>query len=261
MNYNEIIDQVLPLVREVGDYMKTHFRKVKPEDVETKSLNSLVSIVDKTAEKMLVDGLSKILPQSGFLTEEDTINDTEKEYVWIIDPLDGTTNYLYGLPIFSISVALQKGDEIVIGIVKEVITDETFTAIKGQGAYANGEKISVSNTDLASSVIATGFPYTTDFPIQEHFNIIKHWLMNARGVRRYGSAAIDLVWVAAGRFGAYYESHLNPWDVAAGGLIVQEAGGKVVDFNGGQEWINGEIIAGSPTIFDEVVDVVISNLP
>ncbi|MDA9866699.1 inositol monophosphatase, partial [Saprospiraceae bacterium] len=220
-------------------------------------LNSLVSFVDKGAERILVKELSKILPEAGFLTEEDTVEYALRPYMWIVDPLDGTTNSLLGIPHFAVSVALAHEGELLIGVVHEVNSEEQFYASKSGGAFLNGRPIQVSQrTEYRDILIATGFPYRNEYDTDKLFACLKELLMNTRGVRRMGSAALDLAYVACGRFGAYYESMLNPWDVAAGILIVREAGGKVSDYNGVEKGYSGkETMAAAPQFYDIVKKV------
>ena len=238
------------IVKQVGSFIKQELGKVSAEAIETKSLNSLVSYVDKTAEEQLVDGLGALIPGSTFLTEEETVEQKDGEFQWIIDPLDGTTNFLHQLPFFAISVALRHHEETVIGIVLEVNRDECFYAWKGGGAFLNDQKISVSDSKtLGDSLIATGFPYYDYERIQASLKTLQFFMKNTRGIRRFGSAALDLVYVACGRFDAFYEYSLNAWDVAGGAIIVKEAGGIVSDFNGGDDYLFGkEIIAVNPNI-------------
>lgn len=255
--YHDILKSAMPVIRSTSDFIASQLTQVSSEDIEEKELNSLVSYVDKEAEKLLVDGLSPIVPNSGFVTEEDTIDEAGKEYTWIIDPLDGTTNFLHQVPHFGISVALQKDGHTVLGIVKEVNSGEEWTAIKDGGAMLNGRPIQVSGKTLNQILVATGFPYSNDHDYDAFFDILRHWLTQTRGMRRLGSAALDLCYVACGRYGAYYESTLNPWDVAAGALIVQEAGGIVSDYSGKEDYLyGGQIIGASPTVYDEVLAII-----
>ena len=179
---------------------------------------------------------------------------------WIIDPLDGTTNFIHAVPAFSVSVALEKDGELLIGIVYEINLDECFYAWKNGGAYLNGKKISVTGgSSLKGSLIATGFPYKEFSQMDRFFFTLKFLFNKTHGVRRLGSAAVDLAYVACGRFDGFFEYNLNPWDVAGGGLIVREAGGKVTDFSGGQNFLFGkEIIACNPNIYGEFLDVVVN---
>lgn len=260
-DYHKLLEDALPIIRSTSEFIKSQVNKVSSTDIEEKDLNSLVSYVDKKAELQLVEGLGKLFPSAGFITEEDTEDQVIKEYTWIIDPLDGTTNFLNKVPHFAISVALQKGNQTVIGVVKEVNTGEEWTAIKSKGAFLNGKKIKVSVKSFHDILVATGFPYSNDHDYDAYFRVLKNWLTKTRGLRRWGSAALDLCYVACGRYGAYYEATLNAWDVAAGALIVQEAGGIVSDFSNDNNYIFGrEIIAASPQVFDEVYQIIHNNL-
>lgn len=241
----ELRQQTIILVQKVAGFLATEKGKVRQDEIEEKSRNSLVSYVDKTAEKMLVEGLQSILPEAVFITEEETIEQANGDWRWIIDPLDGTTNFLHQLPCFSISVALQYKENTVVGVVHEVNQNETFSAHKNGGAWLNEAPIFTTKTDaMANALVATGFPYYDYDHIDAYLDVFRYLMKETRGIRRFGSAAVDLVYVACGRFDAYFEYSLNAWDVAAGALIVQEAGGIVVDFSGGDNYLFGrEIIA------------------
>ena len=217
MNLKSILDEALIVTEEAAAFIRSQAGKVTAEDVISKSRNSLVSYVDKTAEEILVKGLGKILPEAGFITEEGTVAQHTSEYTWVIDPLDGTTNFLQQIPIYSVSVGLVHEGRIVLGIVSDVEQKETFYAWKGGGAWCNGEKIFVSKrTDVQDAVVATGFPYSSRDVLPQLTEVFEYFLKNAGGIRRLGSAAIDLAYVACGRFEAFYEYGLNSWDVAAG---------------------------------------------
>lgn len=257
-----LLDNAKKIIIEVGDFIKKEQAKVLDITIETKSLNSLVSYVDKTAEKRLVAGLKPLLSNAAFITEEETIEREQADYQWIIDPLDGTTNFLHGLPIYSVSVALRHKKEFILGVVYEPNRQECFYATRGNGAFLNGKKISVSNTEkLADSLLATGFPYFDFEQMPKYINVLTECMQKTRGVRRWGSAAVDLAYVAAGRFDAFFEYNLNTWDVAAGAFIVQEAGGKVVDFSGKDElyWSGAEIIAGNGRIEQDVLEIILRH--
>ena len=261
IDLDRLLEEALQIIRTTSKFIKAEVDQVSSGDIEEKELNSLVSYVDKEAERQLVLGLRALIPEAGFITEEDTIDQTGREYTWIIDPLDGTTNFLHQVPHFAISVALQKNNQTIIGIVKEVNSGEEWTAIKNKGAHLNGKAINVSQKTFNSILVATGFPYSNTHDYDAYFNILKHWLTETRGMRRLGSAALDLCYVACGRYGAYYETTLNAWDVAAGALIVQEAGGKVSDFSTGQDYLfGGEILASSPIVYDKVLQIIQSIL-
>lgn len=250
----DILERSMPVIRSTSAFILSQVDKVSAADIEIKELNSLVSYVDKEAEKMLVAGLVAIVPNAGFITEENTVAQKTAEYTWVIDPLDGTTNFLNRIPHYCVSVALKHGNDIIVGIVKEVTSGEEWTATLGNGAHLDGSPIRVNSKPFSTVTIATGFPYDNDGDYASKFAVIKHWLTHTNGMRRMGSAALDLCYTACGRFGAYYEGSLNPWDVAAGILIVQEAGGIVTDFSGGQDYQSGvEIVAAAPHLHPEVL--------
>ncbi len=249
------------IVKETANFIRAELGKVASPDIEVKSLNSLVSYVDKRAEEQLVTKLTALVPNATFLTEEATTEQSKGVYQWIIDPLDGTTNFLHQLPCFAISVALQYQEKTIVGTVYEVNSEECFYAWKGGGAYLNGQKISVSPTStLQESLIATGFPYYDYQWVTPYLETLKYFMLHTRGIRRFGAAAVDLAYVACGRFDAFFEYSLNPWDVAAGALLVQEAGGKITDFKGGKNFLHGkEIIAANSGLFGKIKEIITNN--
>lgn len=257
MNYESICNEAVILIKETGSFIRNQKDILTSQAIESKGLHNYVTYVDKTAEQMLVDGLKAILPESGFITEEETASNRNEEFIWIIDPLDGTTNFIHGLPPFAISVALMQNNMAVVGIVYEIILDECFYAYEGGNAYLNGKQIKVSDTKkVTDSLIATGFPYYNYDRIKPFLETLDYFMRNSHGIRRIGSAATDLAYVACGRFDAFYEYSLSPWDVAAGAYIVEKAGGKVSDFSGGENYIFGkEIIATNSLVFDEFLSV------
>ncbi|HSY76579.1 MAG TPA: inositol monophosphatase family protein [Bacteroidia bacterium] len=245
LHLDSICKQVIELTHEVGHFIMTEQRKFSDSDIQKKGYNDLVTYVDKSSELALIEGLSKILPGSGILAEESGATE-KQEYTWVIDPLDGTTNFIHKLPCFAISIALVKGTEPILGVVNELNLKECFHAIKDEGAKVNGKPITVSAQDkLENSLIATGFPYN-DFKLQNNYmELFKYLMTCTQGMRRIGSASVDLAYVACGRFEAFYEYGLKPWDVAAGALIVKEAGGQLAEFNGGNNYIFGKTIIGT----------------
>lgn len=258
MNYQELCEQSITLIKETGTYILAQRKDFTEDAVETKSLNSLVSFVDKTAEQKLVAGLSAILPEAGFIAEEGTSDKIGNTYNWVIDPLDGTTNFIHGVPLYSISVALMQNNQPVIGVVYEINLDECFYAWKDSAAYLNGHTISVTQTqNLSDTLLATGFPYH-DFDKMEGFLAsLRYFMENTRGLRRLGSAAVDLAYVACGRFDGFYEYGLNPWDVAAGAFIVERAGGKSGYFTDRAEYTDGsEILATNGLIHTEMQELI-----
>lgn len=250
--------EVQQIARAVGEFIKSEVNKVQDAQIETKSLNSLVSYVDQQAEQKIVQHLKALLPEAGFIAEEGTSEEVGQEFNWIIDPLDGTTNFLHSIPVFAVSIALKRADDIILGVVYEINNDECFHAIKEGGAYLNAQKISVSSTSqIKNGLVATGFPYYDFDRMEGYFETLRHFATHSRGIRRLGSAAVDLVYVACGRFDAFYEYSLHPWDVAAGALIVKEAGGSVHDFSGNKNWLFGkEIVATNALVEEEVIKVI-----
>lgn len=255
------MEQVKATAESAADFIRAELYKVKKEQIITKELNSLVSYVDKTAEDIIVKQLSEIIPEAGFITEEDTVDQTDREYVWIIDPLDGTSNFLHKIPHFAVSIALRHGDDTVLGVVYDVMRSECFSAIRGRGAYMNEHKITVSPvTSLSNAMMATGFPYASSYDFKPLVDTLQYWFQHARGIRRFGAAALDLCFVAAGRIDAYYESKLHIWDIAAGVIIVQEAGGIVSDYFGGDTYKEGtQIVATNANLHDKVISVLSEN--
>lgn len=257
IDHKDICLKVAGLAQDAGRALKAARAKEAPKK-ESKGRNDFVTKFDKQTEERLVRELSELLPSSGFVAEENSSDKKGSIYNWIIDPIDGTTNFIHGLFPYAISIALQEKDQIVVGVVYEAGLDECFYAWKEGGAYLNGDKIAVSKAaTVADSLIATGFPYTNFSQMNEFIDSLNYLMKNSHGMRRLGSAAADLVYVACGRVDAFYEYDLKPWDVAAGAFIVQEAGGKVSDFTGGTNYLYGrQIIATNTMVFDEMFSVV-----
>lgn len=256
MSLENICQQVIDLTKSVGEFILSEKNNITHLNVEEKGLHDFVTYVDKTSEQKLVNGLSKILPEAGFIAEEGTSVKKGDIYNWIIDPLDGTTNFIHGLTPFAISIALMENDKIILGVVHELGLDECFYAWKDSPAFLNRKIIKVSEkAKIEDSLIATGFPYYDYKRIKPFLESLEYFMENSHGVRRLGSAATDLVYVACGRFEAFYEYSLSPWDVAAGAFIVQQAGGKVSDFKGENNYIFGkEIIATNSFVFDNFLN-------
>ena len=244
VNIETLCNAVCSLAKETGQYIKKE-RKTITIDIETKSLNSFVTHVDKEAERKIIERLSLLLPEAGYIAEEGTNDKKGELYNWIIDPLDGTTNFIHSIPCFSVSIGLMRNDKMILGVVYEINFDECFYAMEGSSAFLNGREISVSKTEnLNDSLLATGFPYYDYEKLEPYLELLGHFTKNTRGIRRLGSAATDLAYVACGRFEGFYEYGLSPWDVAAGAFIVKQAGGCVSDFKNSEDYIFGkEILA------------------
>jgi len=260
-NFDEICLNVVELTRQVGEFLLEEKDKISAKDIEVKGEHDYVTYVDKTAEKYLVEGLSKIFPPAGFITEEGTIDKKSDTFNWIVDPLDGTTNFIHGLAPFCISIALKRDDEIIVGVIYEPNLDEVFYAYEDSPAFLNFQPIDVSNTkNLNDSLLATGFPYYDYSRLDDYMNVFTYCLKNTRGLRRLGSAAIDLAYVACGRMDGFFEYGLRPWDVAAGSFIVERAGGTVTDFSGGDNHIFGkEILAFNKKLHPDFLKVMKEN--
>lgn len=258
MNYELLCAKVVAATRLTGNFIRKEAMAFDANAIEYKGLNDMVSYVDKNAEKQLVKNLSKILPGSGFITEEDTENITDKTYTWIIDPLDGTTNFIHGIPTYAVSVALYEENEPVIGVVYEINRGEMFSTFKGGAAFLNNKPIHVSkNGNLAQSLLATGFPYYQFDKQPQYMQLFTEMMQKCHGLRRIGSAAVDLAYVACGRFDAFFEYNLNSYDVAAGAYLVQQAGGKVMNFAGGEEFIETrEMLATNGIVSEEILDTI-----
>lgn len=255
MNLEKLCQDVVALAKQAGTFIKTEAGKFNADRIEFKGLNDMVSYVDKTSEEMIVATLQQLLPEAGFITEEKTIAKVGERYNWVIDPLDGTTNFIHGLPIYSVSIALKKYEELVLGVVYEINRDECFYAWQGAPAYLNGKEIHVSDKPmLADGLVATGFPYYNFEKADAYMDLFKDLMKSCHGLRRLGSAAVDLAYTACGRFDAYYEYNLNDYDMAAGIIIVKQAGGQVFDFAGGENMLKTrDVIATNGKIGGELL--------
>lgn len=244
MDLEKLTLSVCRLSEETGSFLRQETSRFTQSDIREKSHANFVTYVDEQAEQRLVDGLSKLLPGSGFIAEESP-ELLAGELTWIIDPLDGTTNYIHGIPVYSISIALRKNEEIILGVVYEAGQRELFYTWRDAPARLNGAVIRVSQTtSLNASLFATGFPYYDYSRLDEYIGFFRFLMQHTRGIRRLGSAAADLAYVACGRLDGFYEYGLSPWDVAAGSLLVTNAGGKVCDFSNREDFLFGkEIIA------------------
>jgi len=253
-----ICKEIEKVACEAGAFILKESEEFDISRTESKGLNDFVSYVDKSSEKMLVERLGSLLPEAGFKTEEGTSSKRGLKYCWVIDPLDGTTNFLHGVHPYAISIALMEYDEAVAGVVYEVSGNEIFTAWKDGGAWLNGCQIHVSKaTKLADSLIATGLPYSDFNRLDPYMKCLTYFCKHTHGIRRLGSAAIDLAYVACGRFEVFYEYGLHPWDIAAGIILVREAGGRISDFSGIEKNLTGEgIVAANSSVFSEVLEIV-----
>ncbi len=258
MELNTIGNKVIKLTKKVGAFINNERKNFSISDVENKGLHDFVSYVDKQAEQKLVDGLKEIIPESGFITEEKTAGHSNEEYIWIIDPLDGTTNFIHNLTPHAISIALQHKSNTIMGVIYELGADEIFYSWQGTPVFCNQKQIRVTGAkNISHGLIATGFHINDFNRLQNHLKVVEHVVKNSHGIRRHGSAATDLAYVAAGRFDGFFEYGLSVWDVAAGAFLVKQAGGKVSDYSGGGNYLYGrEIIAGNFGIFNNLLEII-----
>lgn len=256
--YEALLENLLVGVGEVADFILAERKTFKASQVEHKGFNDLVSYVDRESERRLREICAALLPGSGFMGEEGGTSLPDADFIWITDPLDGTTNFIHDIPSYAISIALQYQGVSVLGVVRDVPRGETYHAIQGGGAFLNGRPIRVSTAeDLNRALLATGFPYANSGLLDDYLTVMKAFLEMGHGMRRFGAAAIDLAWVAAGRLDGYYELGLQPWDVAAGGLILAEAGGQVTDFSGTDNYVFGrQLVASNGAIHADMLQVI-----
>jgi myo-inositol-1(or 4)-monophosphatase len=230
--------------------------------VKSKNFNDFVSEVDIAAERAIIDTLKDAYPTHGFLGEESGSTSNESDFIWIIDPLDGTTNFLHNFPQYCVSIALQHKGEITQAVIYEPNRNDLYTATKGRGAFLNDKRIRVSKCDkLQESLIGTGFPFRDFKHLDTYMSMFKSMLQKTTGIRRPGSAALDLAYVANGSLDGFWEIGLSPWDIAAGGLLVREAGGIISNLNGKDGWLqSGNVLAASPKIYDAMVETLAPHL-
>ena len=246
IDLKNLTEKVCKLARTTGEFIRNERINFKRESAVKKHAHDYVSYVDKESEKQIVTCLRELLPEAGFIAEEGSATLTNEDYCWLVDPLDGTTNFIHNVAPFCVSIALRYKKELLLGVVYEICRDECFYTYKGAPSYLNGREINVSEVDnFDDSFIALGFPYDSDRykPIATY--LVKECYGNVTGLRTVGAAAAELCYVAAGRFDARIEGFIGPWDIAAGTLILQNAGGKITDFNGGDQYQEGLEVLGS----------------
>ena len=231
--------------------------------IKSKNFNDFVSEVDVAAERAIIDTLKDAYPTHGFLGEESGSTSHQSDFIWIIDPLDGTTNFLHGFPQYCVSIALRHKGEITQAVIYEPNRNDLYTATKGRGAFLNDKRIRVSKCDkLQDALIGTGFPFRDFKYLDDYLSMFKSMIQKTRGIRRAGSAALDLAYVANGSLDGFWEIGLSAWDIAAGGLLVREAGGIVTDLSGQSGWLeSGNILVASPKIHDDMQAIIASHIP
>jgi myo-inositol-1(or 4)-monophosphatase len=252
----DYVDVAMKVARTAGQYLLEHMGKIAGENIDEKGRNDFVTFVDHQSEKLIVDEIHLHFPSHKILAEEGSEGSTTGDYRWIIDPLDGTKNFIHDIPIFSISIALEYQSQLMLGVIYDPVHDELFSAETGNGAYLNGKKIQVSARDFPESLLATGFPHKYKRFLPQYLLCFEEIFLNCSGIRRCGSAAIDLCYTAVGKFDGFWELGLSVWDMAAGSLIIREAGGLVSDFQGGESYLeSGFIVAGNAKVHQKILEI------
>ncbi len=242
------------LARQAGQILSDGYEK--DHQVDFKGVIDLVTEIDHAAEAFLIKEISRLFPGHSFLAEESGASTDQTEHLWIIDPLDGTVNYAHGVPLFCVSIAYSYQGQVMLGAIYEPMRDEMYTSERGKGAWLNGRPLKASGADeLQKSLLVTGFPYDAWHAIPSNFDYFTKLGKMTQGVRRLGSAAIDLCYVAAGRLDGYWEFSIKAWDIAAGGLIAEEAGALVTDRFGGPDYLHSpqSIVAANPTLHKKLL--------
>jgi myo-inositol-1(or 4)-monophosphatase len=254
------IELAIEAARRGAAILLKYWEHIGKEDADIKARNDWVSRADKESEAAIISLISDNRPDDVFLGEESGLSAAAgpNGRTWIIDPLDGTSNYLQHFPVWSISIALRQRDEVIAGLVYEPLRDIFFSAERGAGAYRDGKRMEVSTQPaVEGAFLATGFPFRAQQFVATYCRIFEDVVSIAKGVRRAGSAALDLAYTAAGVFDGFFEMHLAPWDVAAGSLLVTEAGGRISDFSGGQRWLErGNIVGAPPGVHEDLIRMI-----
>lgn len=255
------VNVAIKAARKAGSIMVRHLDQLDQIHIEAKGRNDFVSSVDKLAEEEIIYTIRDTYPDHSILGEESG-HSGDGHVQWIIDPLDGTTNYIHGFPQFCVSIGIKENGVLTHGVVYDPLRNELFTASRGSGARLNDIRIRVSKAiSLQQSLIGTGFPFRKDKDVDTYLACLKEVMQGCHGVRRAGAAALDLAYVACGRLDGFWEADLQPWDTAAGCLLIQEAGGMVSDFNGEAKFLNsGNVIAGNPKVFIALTKILRKNL-
>lgn len=258
-----LLNIAIRAARRAGEVIVRGMNRVHRLDVRAKGQNDFVSEIDTQAEREIIDIVRKHYPQHAFLAEESGHSGSDSEFLWIIDPLDGTTNFLHGFPQFAVSIGVQRRGRMEHAVVYDPLRQELFTASRGEGAQVDGKRIRVSaHIGLDRSLIGTGFPYRSNLQwLDPYMDMLKAVTQATAGIRRPGAAALDLAYVAAGRLDAFWEMGLSPWDTAAGTLLITEAGGMIGRLNGGEYKGEGDIVAGTPKVYAPLLELLAPHIP
>jgi myo-inositol-1(or 4)-monophosphatase len=252
------IDIAIEAARRGAAVLLRYWEQLDKHDADVKARNDWVSAADRESEAAIFEVIRAHRPDDLCLGEESGMSEGSGPRTWIVDPLDGTSNYLQHFPFWSISIALRREKEMIAGLVYEPLRDIFYTAERGAGAFRNEERVRISDQPtLEGAFLATGFPFRAQEYVESYVRIFEDVIRTAKGVRRAGSAALDLAYTAAGIFDGFFEMHLSPWDVAAGALLVTEAGGIITDFSGGQRWLErGNIVGAAPGVHEQLMQVI-----
>ncbi|CAM2986294.1 inositol monophosphatase family protein [Legionella worsleiensis] len=253
-----LLNIAVSAARQAGEIIIRHMEQIDRLKITEKNSNEYFSEVDIKAEQAIINAIHKAYPEHGILAEESGFQEGDGESVWIIDPLDGTSNYLHGFPFFSVSIALKIKNRIEHGVIYDPLRHECYAASRGRGARLNDRRIRVSKqTQLSASLLGTGVPFRNMSLAQRYLPTFEALMGKCAGVRRTGSAALDLAYVASGRIDGFWELGLRPWDIAAGSLLVREAGGLISDTHGGDDFLqNGDVVAGTPKVFKTLIQTI-----
>ena len=258
-----ILEAAVAAAREGGEVLLHHWRNLPAGSIEEKKKNDFVTIADRESEERIARSIRSRFPEDDFLGEESGARGSgAAARTWIVDPLDGTANFIAGFPFWCVSIAAREAGQIVAGVVWDPLREELYTAARGGGAWRNGTRLAVSGRrGLEGGFVATGFPFRSRERIDLYLTLFRSVFLTARGIRRAGSAALDLALVASGVYDAFFEFQLAPWDIAAGAILIEEAGGVVTDFDGGERfWERGNVIAGSPPIARDLLALAAEHL-
>ncbi|MBY0439588.1 MAG: inositol monophosphatase [Burkholderiales bacterium] len=257
-----MLNTAVKAARRAGTVINRASQNLDVLTVRSKSPNDFVSEVDRDAEAAIIDVIRKAYPDHAILAEESG-SSGQGEYEWVIDPLDGTTNFLHGMPHYAVSIALRQRGVLMHGVIYDPVRNELFTASRGAGAFLNDRRIRVSRrTQMADSLIGTGFPFRELSDVDGYLGMLKAVMPKCAGIRRAGAASLDLAYVAAGRFDAFWEFGLAPWDIAAGALMVAESGGLIGDASGEAGYMDsGAVVAGTPKVFAQLLGTLAPHLP
>ena len=253
------LNTAVEAARKAGDIAQINFARINQSDIKTKAYNEFVTFVDEEAEKAIIDIIHGRYPDHTILGEEQGLKGDESDYLWIIDPIDGTTNYIHSFPVYCVSIALKIKGRLEVAVIYDPSRQELFTAIRGMGAMLDGRKIRVSKQrTLQGALLGTGFPYRDQLDwLEVYLDIFIDFTRIVGAIRRPGSAALDLAYVASGRYDGFWEFGLKPWDVAAGVLLIQEAGGLVKSMIPGEDAVeSGSLLCGNPHLFDPMSEIV-----